>query len=126
MEYLWRHPHALAQADVARRPKPLPSFTPKNLKNFYRPALLTTALVAFLAHALVLALLPARGQLLSNLLQFLLGLLAFLAMLDAGMRSRHVARRTWFYAATAIGAYTAGQLAFIGYTLFSQGSRFSP
>lgn len=127
MEYLWRHPHALTQADAARRPKPIPSFTsPGNLKNFYRPALLTTALLAFLAHAFVLAFLPSRGKLLSNLLQFLLGLLAFLAMLDAGMRSRQIARRIWFYAAAAIGAYTAGQLAFIGYTLFSQGPPFSP
>lgn len=127
MEYLWRHPHALAQVDVARRSKPSSSFTsPRNLKNFYRPLLLTTAVLAFLAHALVLAFPLSRGRLLSNLLQFLLGLLACAAMLDAGLRSRQVARRIWFYAAAAIGIYTAGQLTFIGYTLLSHSGIYTP
>ncbi|HEY6248644.1 MAG TPA: PAS domain-containing protein, partial [Candidatus Angelobacter sp.] len=126
---MWRHPHALAQADPARRSKPLPSsISPRNLKSFYRPVLLTTAVLAFLAHALVLALLPSREgeQLLSNLLQLLLGVLAFLALLDAGFRSRLVARRIWFYAAAAIGTYTAGQLALIGYTLLEKAPHYGP
>ncbi|HEY6348024.1 MAG TPA: PAS domain-containing protein [Candidatus Angelobacter sp.] len=129
MEYLWRHPHALAHANRAPGAKSSFSFlSQRNLNGSYRRILLTTAVLAFLAHALVLALFPSRGegQLLSNLLQLLLGLLAFLAMLDAGQRSRLLARRIWFYAAAAIGAYTAGQLVLIGYTLFQQGPRFIP
>ena len=128
MEYLWRHPHALAHANGARKAKPWPSFaSPRKLKSSYRSVLLTTAVLAFLAHALGLALLPLReARLLSNLLQLLLGLLAFLAMLDAGYRSRLFARRIWFYSAAAIGAYTAGQLVLIGYILFGQGPLYSP
>src|SRR5215510_4650068 len=128
MEYLWRHPHALARTDHRRAFKSSSFPARRNLKDSYRRALLVTALLAFLAHALVLALLPSRaeGQFLSNLLQFILGLTAFLAMVDAGYRSRHAARRIWFYAAAAIGIYTAGQLVFIGYTVFGQAPRFSP
>ena len=128
MEYLWRHPHALARTDHRRAAKSSSFPARRNLKDSYRRALLVTALLVFLAHALVLALLPSRaeGQFLSNLLQFILGLTALLSMIDAGYRSRHAARRIWFYAAAAIGTYTAGQLVFIGYTLFGQAPRFSP
>ena len=129
MEYLWRHPHALTHVEGVREPKPLPSsLSHRNLKSPYRRVLLAVAVVAFAGHALVLALLPSsgEGQFLSNLLQLVLGLIAFLAMLDAGYRSRLITRRIWFYAAAAIGTYTAGQLVLIGYLLFQNGPRFTP
>ena len=127
MEYLWRHPHVLAPSERARR-NPSSSYTPRKIKGSYRRTLLTTAILAFLAHALVLALFPvqAEGRFLSNLLQFILGLAALAAMLDAGLRSQRAARWIWFYAATAVGAYTLGQLLLIGYTLFGQAPRFAP
>lgn len=129
MEYLWRHPHALTAVERAHRSKPLsPSLSHPNLSGNYRRVLLIASIVAFVGHALVLAVLPssAEGRFLSNLLQFVLGLLALLAMLDAGYRSRMVTRRIWFYAAAAIGTYTAGQLVWIGYNLFGQTLRFGP
>src|SRR5262249_34048509 len=129
MEYLWRHPHAL-HADRARSAKQSSSssWSPRKLKGSYRRTLLTTAILGFLVHVLVLAIFPlqAQGRFLSNLLQFVLGLAGFAAMLDAGLRSERAARWIWFYAAAAIGAYTMGQLVFIGYTLFGQAPQFSP
>lgn len=129
MEYLWRHAHALAHADVARSATELPSpLAQRNLHGSYRRVLLTIAVLAFLGHALVLALMPSsnQGRLLSNLLQFFLGLLAFLSMLDAGYRSRQTTRRIWFYAAAAIGTYTAGQLVLIGYMVLAKAPLLSP
>ena len=129
MEYLWRHPYALTAVEGAHRPKPLSSYiSDPNLNGNYRRLLLIASIVAFAGHALVLAVLPSSGEgrFLSNLLQFVLGLLAFLAMLDAGYRSRMATRRIWFYAAAAIGTYTAGQLVLIGYLLFQNGPRYSP
>src|SRR5262249_16680106 len=107
MEYLWRHPHALARTDHRRAAKSSSFPARRILKDSYPPVLLEPALLVFLAHALVLALLPSRaeGHFLSNLLQFILGLTALLAMIDAGYRPRHAPRRIWFYAAAAIGTY---------------------
>ena len=124
MEYLWRYPHDLARLeyvpDVPRRSSFLsPRLSPQNLNRSYRRLLWATAILGFLAHALVLALAPSQneGKHLSNLLQLLLGLAGFLAMLDAGRRSQSPSRWIWYYAAAAIGTYTAGQLVYIGYSL---------
>src|SRR5579872_776792 len=130
MEYLWRHPHGLARLEYARdarQPSSLSPLSPQNLSTLYHRLLLTAAVLGFLAHALVLALLRSQpqGGFLSNFLQFLLGVAAFLAMLDAGRRSQRAARGTWYYAAAAIGTYTAGQLVLIGCGLLRQQQRFS-
>jgi hypothetical protein len=76
-----------------------------------RSALLLIALFCFLAHGLVLASLGPKtpGPLLSETLQFTLGVAALLAMVDASRRSSHFARRIWAVSAAAIGIYTAGQ-----------------
>lgn len=131
MEYLWRHPHGLARLDYVleqRQPSSLSPISPQNLNTFYRRLLLAVAVLVFLAHALILALLRSQheGRFLSNLLQFILGLASFLAMLDAGKRSEGAARWIWHYAAAAIGTYTAGQLIFIGYAQFVHAPRLSP
>jgi PAS domain S-box-containing protein len=80
-------------------------------RSFYRPLLMGVALLAFLAHLAVLLVpaLHAQNPIGSNLAQFMLGVLAIAAMLDAGRRSGWFARRNWFLAALAMGAYTTGQ-----------------
>lgn len=128
MEHLWRHPHGLARLDRVRDERQPSSLLPQHVDASHRRWLFAAAILVFLAHTLVLAVLGAQhnGTFVSNLLQFILGLMAFLAMLDAGRRSQAVARSAWNYAATAIGTYTFGQLIFIGYTLFGHGPRFAP
>jgi hypothetical protein len=49
---------------------------------------------------------------LSNLVQVVLGIIAVLAMVDAGTRSGSFGRRTWLLAALAVGFYTIGQAVF--------------
>src|SRR5262249_13387867 len=49
---------------------------------------------------------------LSNLVQVVLGIIAVLAMVDAGKRSGSFGRRTWLLAALAVGFYTIGQAVF--------------
>lgn len=128
MEYLWRHPHALAGADRARNAQPLPSsVSQRNVNGSYRRVLLATAVLGFVAHALVLALLSQRdAKFLSNFLQLGLGLVAVLATLDAGKRSQGAARRIWFYATVAIASYTLGQMIFMSYDLLGLGAGYSP
>jgi PAS domain S-box-containing protein len=127
MEYLWRHPHALAQTQGTPGHARFPFLVPQNLSG-YRRILLFSAVLGFLAHTLTLALFSNRpeGRYLSNFLQFFLGLIGCLAMADAGSRSERAARRIWFYAAIALGAYTAGQLIFITYDLLSRGAGYAP
>jgi PAS domain S-box-containing protein len=93
----------------------------------YRRTLLGAVLAGFLAHVAILSVpqwhTPDSPW--SNLIQVVLGALAFLAMLDASRRSTNFARRTWFLAALAMGAYTAGQaiLTYYGVALYRS---FSP
>ncbi|HEY6970676.1 MAG TPA: PAS domain-containing protein [Candidatus Angelobacter sp.] len=96
--------------------------------NGYQRVLLGTAILVFLAHVLVLAAFPLqpKGQFLSNLLQLVLGVTAFLALLDAGRRSQQAARWIWFYAASGLAAYTLGQLIFIGYDVLGLGRGNAP
>jgi PAS domain S-box-containing protein len=127
MEYLWRHPHALAQVDSARSQAPSSRLAPRNL-NGYRRVLLISAALGFAAHVFVLAFLAARPEVrfFSNLLQLFLGLIGLLAMINAGSRSREAARRIWFYAAVAVGTYTAGQLIFMAYDALGLGGGYTP
>jgi PAS domain S-box-containing protein len=81
----------------------------------YRRALLALAVFGFVAQVCVLSFagsLRYSSSLLSNLVQLGLGVLAVLAMLEAGKRSGRFGRRTWFLAALALGLYTAGQAVF--------------
>ncbi len=130
MEYLWRHPYGLGHSNYVRDARESSPFSPvsPNLKIFYRRLLLVLAVACFLAHVVVLALIQSHrsNPLFSEILQFILGLAAFLAMLDAGRRSRGAPRWAWYYASAAIGTYTLGQLVFTAYQLFGQGMMFSP
>lgn len=129
MEYLWRTPHDLARLEYVQNvPRRSSSLSPRHLNQSYRRLLLITAVSVFLAHTLVLAFLHSQQETKfpSNFLQFLLGVVAFLATLDAGGRSQHFARRIWYYAAAAVGAYTVGQMIFIGYDLLRLGAGYSP
>ena len=134
MEYLWRYPHGLMRVDYVHeqhRPSSFVPETPGGLDRSHRRLrllLMAAAVAGFIAHILVLAFFQSQheGRFLSNLLQFVLGLAGFLAMLDAGNRSQRAARWIWYYAAAAVGAYTAGQLLFIGYALFAHGPRWAP
>jgi PAS domain S-box-containing protein len=60
----------------------------------------------------------ASSSLPSNLLQFSLGVLAVLAMLEASRRSSRFGRRTWLLAALSVGFYTLGQAIFTYCQLF--------
>ena len=129
MEYLWRTPHDLARLEYVQDvPRRSSSLSPQHLNQSYRRLLLLSAVAVFLAQALALALLHSQqeSRFPSNFLQFLLGVIAFLATLDAGRRSQQAARRIWYYAAAGIGAYTAGQMIFIGYDLLGLGAGYSP
>jgi PAS domain S-box-containing protein len=127
MEYLWRHPHGFARAECSHGATGPSSLSSKNLKSSYRNALLAISVLCFLAHAFVLAFLSQdQSRFFSNILQFILGLAAFLALLDAGRRSQRAARWIWCYAAAAIGTYTLGQLIFIGYSCFGHGFSCAP
>jgi PAS domain S-box-containing protein len=89
-------------------------------------SLLVLALVGFAAHVVILAcgrFLPSVSFL-SNLLQVVLGILAVMAMVDAGTRSGSFGRRTWLLAALALGGYTIGQVVFTyTYTIAQPHSR---
>lgn len=129
MEYLWRTPHDLARLEYVRdTPQRSFSLSPRHLNESYRRLLLLTAVAVFLAQALVLALVHSQqeSRFPSNFLQFLLGVIAFLATLDAGRRSQQAARRIWYYAAAAVGAYTVGQMIFIAYDVLRLGAGYSP
>ena len=127
MEYLWRHPHGLVRTDSRGAAGPS-SRSSKKIKGSYRNALLAIAVLCFLAHALVLALFrsPEQSRLSSNVIQFILGLIGFLALVNASRRAQGAARWIWGYAAAGIGAYTLGQLIFIGYTCFGHGLFYVP
>src|SRR5215471_6346097 len=81
----------------------------------YRRALLVLAVFGFVAQVYILSFagsLRFSSSLLSNLTQLGLGILAVLAMLEAGKRSGRFGRRTWFLTALALGLYTVGQAVF--------------
>lgn len=59
------------------------------------------------------------GALLSEILQLILGVAAFLAMTDASRRSGRFSRRVWFLSAAAMGIYTAGQAIHTYYVAFN-------
>ena len=125
MEYLWRHPQSLAHVHCSRTNAAPPSFFPSgNLNSLYRRVLLAVGVLCFLGHAAVLS--QGHGRVLSNVLQFILGVAAFLAMLEASRRALRPVRLIWAYAAAAVGVYTVGQLIFSYYVVFGRGAVFSP
>lgn len=72
--------------------------------------LLIVTLAVFATHLLVVFQSPSLlSTIFSNLIQVVLGVIAVLAMLQAGMRSSRFARRIWFRGALAIGIYSTGQ-----------------
>jgi PAS domain S-box-containing protein len=125
MQYSWRRRLA---------PLPAPSFRDSATmadsgNQLYRSALLALTLLGLVAQVLVLGFagsLRYPSSLLSNLVQLGLGVLAVLAMLEAGKRSSRFGRRTWFLAALALGVYTVGQAVFTySYTIGQPHSRQS-
>jgi PAS domain S-box-containing protein len=94
------------------------------LTHFYRRTLLALGIGCFLAHALVLAGPESQSatRLWSNLLQFVAGIIALLAMMEAGRHSGRAARRIWSWATAALAAYAVGQLLFIYHDTFFQTS----
>jgi PAS domain S-box-containing protein len=124
MQYLWRRPRAsLAMSLRDSAPAAYSG------SQFYRRALLTLTLLGFVTQVLILSFTGAfryPSSLLSNLVQLGLGVLAVLAMLEAGQRSSRFGRRTWFLAALALGVYTVGQAIFTySYTIAHPHSRQS-
>jgi PAS domain S-box-containing protein len=87
---------------------------PVSTNSFYRRFLLVLSLAGFATHVVILGLAPSHGSdtFFSNLIQAALGILAVLAMLEAGKRSGRFGRRTWFLAALALAVYTVGQVIF--------------
>lgn len=127
MEYLWRHPHGFTGTDYAQGTAGPSSLSSNKLKKSYRSVLFVIAVLCFAAQAFVLAFLSHdQGRFFSNILQFLLGVVAFLALLDAARRARRTARWIWAYAAAAIATYTLGQLILIGYIVFQHGFYYAP
>jgi PAS domain S-box-containing protein len=86
------------------------------------------AVGGFLAHAAILALWGSRvpGPLLSDIVEFLLGVLAALATLDAARRSPQFARRVWYFTSAALWIYTAGQGLVIYYDNVAHAALFTP
>lgn len=89
----------------------------------YRHILLAAAMAGFSAHVLIVTLPGLNGYspLWSNWLQSLLGLLAVLALVEAGRTSRRFARRVWLLSALAVAIYSAGQALFAYYRIHAIG-----
>src|SRR5215813_13114526 len=111
MQYLWRRGSASLLASSSRDSATLADTG----ERLYHQALLALALLGLAAHVVILSFagsVPHSKSLLSNLVQLGLGVLAVLAMLEAGKRSSRFGRRTWLLAALAVGVYTVGQAIF--------------
>src|SRR5215831_8877284 len=126
MRYLWRRLPASLLGMPSGEALAAGS-QPASRNPFYRWTLLAATLAGLVAHVVVLSIsrLHTAESPWSNRIQLALGMLAFLAILEAGRRSADFARRTWFLAALAIGTYTAGQaiLTYYGVALYRS---FSP
>jgi PAS domain S-box-containing protein len=107
MQYLWRR----VTASLTGMPAGEFVSSGQQVRSLYRPIIVGLAVLAFVAHLAVLLVpaLRAYNPVASNLLQVGLGILAIVAMLEAGWRSGRFARSTWFLAALAMAAYTTGQ-----------------
>jgi PAS domain S-box-containing protein len=94
----------------------------------YRSALLALTFLGFAAHVLVLSTVKVESavSLWSNLLQFLLGGLAVLAMLEARKRSSRFGRRVWLLTALGVAVYTLGQGIYTWYDVTLHLSAYSP
>src|SRR5438105_7493931 len=93
-----------------------------------RRTLFFIALAGLPVHAAILATWGARspGPLLSNLLEFVLGVVAGVAALAAARRSSRFARQVWYLVSIALWIYTAGQGIVIYYDNFAHAALFSP
>src|SRR5438270_7716064 len=93
-----------------------------------RRTLFFIALAGLPVHAAILAAWGARspGPLLSNLLEFALGIAAGIATLAAAQHSSRFARQVWYLVSTALWIYTVGQGIVIYYDNFAHAALFSP
>jgi PAS domain S-box-containing protein len=89
----------------------------------YRQLLMVAALAGFSAHILILLLpgLPVGCPLWSNGIQSMLGIVAVLALVEAGRISERFAQRVWFLSALSVGIYSAGQALFTFYRIHAIG-----
>ena len=100
-----------------------PAVEPPGWHGRYRQLLMAATLAGFAAHILVLAVpgWSAACPLWSNGIQSLLGLLAVMALLEAGWAAGRFARRVWFLSALAVGIYSSGQAIFTYYRIHAIG-----
>src|SRR5262250_1945042 len=89
----------------------------------YGQILIVAGVAGFSAHVFILAVRGLNGYipLWSNWLQSMLGVLAVLALVEAGRTSRHFARRVWLLSALAVAVYSAGQALFAYYRIHAIG-----
>src|SRR5438552_14095074 len=93
-----------------------------------RRTLFFIALAGLPVHAAILATWGSRspGPLLSNLLEFALGVAAGIATLAAARRSSRFSRQVWYLVSTALWIYTVGQGIVIYYDNIAHAALFSP
>jgi PAS domain S-box-containing protein len=84
---------------------------------------MVATLAGFSAHVLILLLsgVSAYSPLWSNWIQSMLGVLAVLALVEAGRVSERFARRVWLLSAVAVAIYSAGQALFTYYRIHAIG-----
>src|SRR5207253_1055765 len=116
MYVFWDPRRTTAPADI---PAPASSNSSKSQSPtpVFRCILLGLANATVLAHIFVIAALghDPGTRLLSNMLQVVLGVLAIVAITDAGRRTAPSTAQVWYFAAAALTAYTMGQIVFTYY-----------
>src|SRR5438105_14455268 len=93
-----------------------------------RRTLFFIALAGLPVHAAILATWGAHnpGPLLSNLLEFAVGVAAGIATLAAARRSSRFARQVWYLVSAGLWIYTAGQGIVIYYDNIAHAALFTP
>jgi len=94
----------------------------------FRRVVLMAAVAGLVAHVATLYVFDnaSRGPVISDSIQFALGVLATVACAQAARSSLHYAAKVWWLAALALGIYTAGQGIVIYYDNVLHAPLFSP